>query len=132
MIDCFIGPSELKYTSSHEWVKLEDSSNGKVATIGITEDAISQLGDIVFVELPKVGAQFGRTDAFGTVESVKAASDIYAPVSGEVVEINSKLVDEPSIVSSDPFVNGWLIKMNVTGQIEELLTSEEYAKVCDH
>lgn len=121
------GPNHLKYTKSHEWVNIE----GKIATVGITEDAVSQLGDIVFVDLPKVGDTFEQGSTFGFVESVKAASDIYAPVSGEVIEVNSRLSDEPSLVSSDSFGEGWMIKMNMTGEPENLLSSEEYAKVCE-
>ena len=100
-------PKNLKYTSDHEWVREE---NGDVV-IGITEHAQSQLGDVVFVELPAPGTIFNKGGTFGTVESVKAVSDLFAPISGEVIEANETLADTPELVNSDPFGKGWMIKL---------------------
>ncbi len=100
-------PKNLKYTSDHEWVREE---NGDVV-IGITEHAQSQLGDVVFVELPAPGTIFNKGGTFGTVESVKAVSDLFAPISGEVIEANEALADTPELVNSDPFGKGWMIKL---------------------
>ena len=102
-------PSEYRYTKDHEWIKPDGAS----ATIGITDYAQQQLGDVVFVELPKVGAKLKAGSSFGTVESVKAVSDIYSPVSGEVIEINSTLVDSPEKINSDPHDAAWLVKMRL-------------------
>ena len=117
-------PQELRYTKEHEWVRVE----GDTATVGITDYAQDQLGDIVFVELPKTGARVQSMQSFGTVESVKAVSDIYAPVSGEVVEVNESLVDEPEQLNSDPHGAGWLIRVRVEDQNElaQLMTAEKY------
>jgi len=103
-------PKELKYTEEHEWVLIEDD----IATIGVTDFAQEQLGDIVFVELPEVGDSLEEGDSFGVVESVKAVSDVYAPVSGEVVEINEGLPDEPESLNSSPYDAGWMIKVKLT------------------
>ncbi len=102
-------PEELKYTEEHEWVLVEDN----VATIGVTDFAQEQLGDIVFVELPEIGDTLEVGDSFGVVESVKAVSDVYAPVSGEVVEINEELPDEPEAVNNSPYDTGWMIKVKL-------------------
>ncbi|HTZ72301.1 MAG TPA: glycine cleavage system protein GcvH [Candidatus Aquilonibacter sp.] len=102
-------PSEYRYTKDHEWIRADGAS----ATIGITDYAQQQLGDVVFVELPKVGAKLKAGSSFGTVESVKAVSDIYSPVSGEVIEINSTLVDSPEKINSDPHGAAWLVKMRL-------------------
>ena len=117
-------PQELRYSKEHEWVRVE----GDTATVGITDHAQDQLGDIVFVELPKAGSRVQSMQSFGTVESVKAVSDIYAPMSGEVAEINESLVDEPEKLNSDPHGAGWLIKVRVEDQNElaNLMTAEEY------
>lgn len=117
-------PQNLLYAKSHEWLKVD----GTTATIGITEYAQDALGDIVFVELPDVGASFGAGDAFGVVESVKAASDIYMPVAGEITAINEVLLDTPETVNSDPYENGWLVKISLTGQPTNLLDPAAYAK----
>ena len=106
-------PSELKYTQEHEWVSVEDNGT---ATVGITDHAQQELGDLVFVELPEVGATFAAGDAAAVVESVKAASDIYAPVSGEVVEVNDDLADNPETINNDAFGEGWIFRL----QIEDL------------
>eukprot|EP00878_Enallax_costatus_P000966 GHUV01001098.1.p1 GENE.GHUV01001098.1~~GHUV01001098.1.p1 ORF type:complete len:179 (+),score=37.07 GHUV01001098.1:53-538(+) len=121
---------ELKYASSHEWAK----ADGEVATIGISDHAQEELGDVVYVELPEVGSSVTKGETFGVVESVKAASDVYSPISGEVVEINQALVDEPATVNSSPYENGWMIKVKLSKKDElgELLDSAAYEKHCDH
>jgi glycine cleavage system H protein len=114
-------PEELQYTRSHEWVRTE----GDTATIGITDYAQDELGDIVFVELPEEGANFDAGDSFGTVESVKAVSDIYTPVGGEVVEVNEALNDNPEKINEDPYGDGWIIKLRVSGE-GDLLSASDY------
>jgi glycine cleavage system H protein len=117
-------PKEYRYTEEHEWVHVADG----VATIGITDHAQDQLGDVVYVELPDVESQVEASQSFGTVESVKAVSDIYAPVSGEVVKVNESLVDKPEKINSDPHGAAWLIKVRMSdpSQIEPLMTAEKY------
>ena len=123
-------PSELRYTKSHEWVKSMDDGH---LEIGITDHAQEMLGDMVFIELPEVGSTVSTGDDCAVVESVKAASDVYAPVSGEIVEVNSLLSDSPETVNSDPYGEGWLYRMQPTdaGEIEELLDAEGYAEVVE-
>ena len=104
-------PADLRYTEDHEYVK--STGDGAVVIVGITHYAQDQLGDMVFVDLPKVGAKFGAHESFGTVEAVKAVSDLFTPLAGEVVEINTRLNDEPALVNSDPYGDGWMIKMKV-------------------
>ncbi len=120
-------PEELQYTRSHEWVRTE----GDTATIGITDHAQEELGDIVFVELPEEGAIFDVGDAFGTVESVKAVSDLYAPVGGEVVEVNEALDDSPEKINEDPYGDGWIIKLRVSDEGEGLLSASDYEKLLE-
>jgi len=117
-------PRELKYTRDHEWVRIE----GKEAVIGITDHAQAELGDITFVEVPKVGAQITQMKAFGTIESVKAASDLYAPVSGKVVAVNASLEKAPEVVNQSPYEQGWLVRVAVTdpAESEKLLSAEQY------
>jgi glycine cleavage system H protein len=117
-------PEDLKYSKEHEWVLVE----GKVATVGITDFAQDQLGDIVFVELPAVGDKVSKEDAFGVVESVKAVSDIYAPVSGKVLEANDDLPENPEMINEDPYGDGWIIKieMNDLEELQDLMTAAEY------
>ncbi len=115
-------PNGLQYTSEHEWVKLE----GDLATIGITDYAQSQLGDIVFVDLPKVGDAVTQMQIFGTIEAVKTVSDLFAPVSGEVVEVNAALADKPEAINQDCYGAGWMIKVKLSGAASGLLTPEEY------
>ncbi len=117
-------PNDYRYTKEHEWIKAEGDS----ATVGITDHAQDQLGDVVFVELPKVGAKLQAMQSFGTVESVKAVSDIYAPVSGEVTEINEALVDTPEKLNEDPHGQGWLIRLKLSDKTElsKLMTVEQY------
>lgn len=118
-------PEELKYTEEHEWVLLEEND---IAVIGITDFAQDSLGDIVFVELPEVGSVIEAGKAFGVVESVKAVSDIYAPLSGEVLEINEELPDAPETINTSPYEDGWMVKIRLSHpeQVDELLTPEEY------
>jgi glycine cleavage system H protein len=119
-------PDDLQYTKSHEWVRMEEDT----ATIGITDHAQDELGDVVFVELPEVGATIGAGDSFGTVESVKAVSDLYTPVGGEVVEVNSSLEDAPEKINDDPYGEGWIVKLR-TSEEADLLSPEEYEKVVE-
>ena len=120
-------PSDRRYTSEHEWIKAD---SGGSYVVGITSFAQDQLGDIVYVELPKVGDRVEAGTAFGVVESVKTASDLYAPVSGEVVEVNQALADEPATVNDDPFEAGWMIKLKAddSSQVDKLLTADEYGE----
>ena len=119
-------PEDLQYTKSHEWVRIE----GDTATIGITDHAQDELGDVVFVELPDEGDTFDAGDSFGTVESVKAVSDLYTPVGGEVVEVNSALEDAPEQINDDPYGEGWIVKLR-TSEEADLLSPEEYEKVVE-
>jgi glycine cleavage system H protein len=117
-------PSELKYTKSHEWLREEDDGT---VTVGITDHAQEQLGDLVFVELPEVGSEFIAEDECCVVESVKAASDVYMPVSGEVTEINEALVDEPEMINSSPYDSGWLFKIRPSGdEMESMMDADAY------
>jgi glycine cleavage system H protein len=117
-------PSELKYSKSHEWVKVE----GEIATIGITDHAQEELGDVVYVELPEPGRMLAFDEIFGTVESVKAVSELYSPLSGEVVESNSALSGSEAALNDDPYQAAWLIKVRVkdTAELDALLTAEGY------
>lgn len=119
-------PADFRYTKEHEWVKVD----GNTATIGITDHAQHELGDIVYVDLPKVGANAEAGKTFGSVESVKAVSDIYAPVSGEILEINDSLASAPEKLNADPHGEAWLIKVRLTTQdeIKQLMDAEEYQK----
>lgn len=119
----------LRYAESHEWVSLD----GEIATIGITDYAQHALGDIVYVDMPEVGDEVTAGEEFGAVESVKAASDLFSPVSGEVVEINEALEDEPGLINQDAFAN-WIIKVKVSdpSEIDALLDAEAYAQICEH
>jgi len=123
-------PNELKYASSHEWARLEEDGT---VTIGISDHAQDALGDVVFVELPDVGITLAAGDEAGVVESVKAASDIYAPLSGEVIAINEQLEDEPETVNADPYNDGWFFKLQPsdTSELEALLCAEDYQQHCD-
>ncbi len=117
-------PAELKYTKDHEWVKVE----GDVATVGITEFAQSELGDIVYVEIETVGESIDQEEVFGSVEAVKTVSDLFMPVSGEILEFNENLEANPELVNSDPYGEGWMIKVKIsdTSQIEALLDATAY------
>ena len=122
-------PNELKYTKEHEWVKIE----GDTVTIGITDYAQGELGDIVFVEMPEVDDDIEINESFGTIEAVKAVSDLYAPVSGTVTEINENLEDDPAIVNSEPYGNGWMIKVKLsnTDELDGLLSSDAYKELIE-
>ncbi len=115
-------PSGLKYTKDHEWVKIEDG----VATVGITDFAQGELGDIVYVEIETEGDELASGEVFGTVEAVKTVSDLFMPVSGEVVEINDKLEANPEVVNEDPYGDGWMIKIKISDEGDELLSVDEY------
>ena len=119
-------PQELSYTRSHEWMRREDD----IATVGITDHAQDELGDVVFIELPEEGVSFKAGDAFGTVESVKAVSDLYAPVGGEVVEVNETLNDSPERINEDPYGGGWMICLRISEE-GDLLSAEEYERVLE-
>lgn len=123
-------PSELKYASSHEWARLE--SDGTV-TVGITDHAQDALGDVVFVELPEMGADLAAAQEAGVVESVKAASDIYAPISGEVIAINEALEETPEIINESPYDDGWFFKLQPSevGELDNLLDAEAYNAECE-
>ena len=117
-------PKKLRYTREHEWVLIE----GNQATVGITDFAQHELGEVVYVELPKVGDSVTKDEPFGVVESVKAASDVYAPVSGEVTESNDDLVSSPELINDDPYGDAWLIRveMSDSSEVEHLMTAEDY------
>jgi glycine cleavage system H protein len=119
-------PPDRRYTAEHEWIK----SEGETYVVGITAFAQDQLGDIVYVELPKVGDRIESGKPFGVIESVKTASDLYAPVSGEVVEVNNELVDQPQSVNDDPYQKGWMIKIRAenASELERLLSAEQYSE----
>ncbi|MFJ7218246.1 glycine cleavage system protein GcvH [Amycolatopsis sp. NPDC098790] len=116
-------PENLQYTKEHEWLKVEDG----VATVGITAFAAESLGDIVFVQLPDAGATITAGEVFGEVESTKSVSELYAPVSGEVVEVNGTTSDTPEVINSDPYTEGWLLKVRLTGDVPDLLDAAAYA-----
>ena len=120
-------PTELGYTAKHEWVVVEDG----IATVGITSFAAEALGDIVYVELPGVGSEVTAGEPSGEVESTKSVSDIYSPVSGEVVEVNESLEDSPETINSAPFEGGWLFKARITVEPSGLLSAEEYTKLTE-
>lgn len=123
-------PSDLKYRESHEWVREED---GEGVLVGITDHAQAELGDMVYIELPEPGMSYSQGDACAVVESVKAASDIYAPVSGEVVEVNEALEDDPGLVNNDPYGDGWLFRMELSdeSELDGLMDAEAYAESVD-
>ncbi len=120
-------PAELKYTKEHEWIKID----GKIATVGLTDYAQGELGDIVFVELAPVGDEIQRESVFGTIEAVKAVSEMFAPVSGVVVELNATLEDDPMVVNQDPYGAGWMIKLEVSdlSELDQLLSASDYEKI---
>ena len=121
-----MNPTDLKYAKSHEWAKIE----GDVATVGITHFAQEQLGDLTFVDLPKVGATLTAGSEMGSVESVKAASELYSPVSGTVTAVNEALEGAPEAVNQDPYVAGWMIKVKLSAAPAGLLDADAYAEVC--
>lgn len=117
-------PKDLKYTKEHEWARIE----GSLTTVGITDYAQQKLGDIVYLELPEPDAEVTANEPFGTIESVKAASDLYAPVSGRVVEINEELVQDPKVINQDPYGEGWMIRVEGSTGLDKLLSAEDYEK----
>tara|TARA_B100001167_G_scaffold68736_1_gene40717 strand:- start:4421 stop:4810 length:390 start_codon:yes stop_codon:yes gene_type:complete len=123
-------PDDLKYASTHEWIRVNE--NG-VATVGISDHAQDALGDIVFVDLPEPGAIVNAKDEVAVVESVKAASDLYSPISGEIIEVNGVLVEAPETVNSGPYENGWFLKMTISdaAELDELMDAEAYSDHCD-
>ena len=120
-------PDDRKYTQEHEWIQIEDG----VGTVGLTDFAAGELGDVVFVELPEVGAEFSQGDPIGTIESVKAVADLFFPVSGEIVEVNEAVVDNPEIVNSDPLEDGWLLKVRLSdlAEMDQLLDAAAYGEL---
>ena len=123
-------PGDLKFRTSHEWVRIEQDGT---VTVGISDHAQDLLGDIVFVELPDIGAQMNAEDEVAIVESVKAASDVYSPVSGEIIEVNELLVDNPETINESPYSDGWFYKIQPDNldEINELLSPQEYGEVCE-
>lgn len=123
-------PSDLKYTQEHEWVR--DNGNGTI-TVGITDFAQGELGDIVFVELEAEGFEFDKDDVFGTVEAVKTVSELFAPVGGELVEINKELEDDPELVNNDPYKSGWMVKIKIAdaSELDDLLSADDYQELID-
>lgn len=122
-------PEELKYTKDHEWVRVE----GDVATVGITDYAQGELGDIVYVEIETEGEELDQEEVFGTVEAVKTVSDLFMPLSGEVVEVNESLEDAPETVNDDPYGEGWMIKIKLsdTSQVDELMSADDYKEMVE-
>ncbi len=120
-------PSELKYTKDHEWIKID----GDIATVGITDFAQGELGDIVYVEVETVGEELEQEEVFGTVEAVKTVSDLFLPLTGEILEFNENLESDPELVNSDPYGEGWMVKIKIsdTSQIDDLLSADGYKKV---
>ncbi|GGY34514.1 glycine cleavage system protein GcvH [Streptomyces omiyaensis] len=116
-------PQQLRYSKEHEWLSAVEDG---VATVGITEHAANALGDVVYVQLPEVGSTVTAGESCGELESTKSVSDLYAPVTGEIVEANQDVVDDPSLVNSAPFEGGWLFKVRITGEPDDLLTADEY------
>ena len=123
-------PDNMRYTKTHEWARLDEDGT---VTVGISDHAQEALGDIVYVELPEVGSTVAADAESGVIESVKAASDLYAPVSGEIIEINDALADQPELVNDSPYDDGWLFKIDPTDveELEELLSAESYREFCE-
>lgn len=119
-------PDNLKYTKDHEWLKVD----GKEATIGITDFAQGELGDVVFIEVETVGETLDKEDSFGTIEAVKTVSDMFMPVSGEIIEFNEKLEDTPELVNKDPYGEGWIVKIKMSNpeEVNELISAKEYSE----
>lgn len=122
-------PEDLKYTQEHEWVKAE----GDIAIVGITDYAQSELSDIVYLELPEVGKTLQKGDVITTLEAVKTVADVYTPVSGEIIEVNEKLKDQPGLINEDPYGEGWIVKIRMSNpdELNELLSAEEYKNIIE-
>jgi glycine cleavage system H protein len=123
----FKTPAELQYSKTHEWIRIE----GDEATVGITDYAQDALGDVVYVDLPQVGARFEADGVFGAVESVKAASDLYLPVAGEIIAVNEALVNNPELINKDPYGEGWIVKIRVAPGVGTLMSADAYAAYVD-
>ena len=123
----FNTPAELQYTKTHEWIKIE----GDEGTVGVSDYAQDSLGDVVYVELPELGTELEAGQPFGAVESVKAASDLYLPVGGEVIAVNEELVSQPELLNSDPYSAGWIVKIRVAQGVGALMSAEAYEKYVD-
>jgi glycine cleavage system H protein len=122
-------PAELKYTEDHEWIRVE----GEIATVGVTDFAQGELGDVVFVEIETEGEDLNKGDTFGTVEAVKTVSDLFMPVGGEITEVNEALADEPELVNKDAYGKGWMVKIKMSNlsELDELLSAEDYQKMIE-
>ncbi|MDX9909890.1 MAG: glycine cleavage system protein GcvH [Bacteroidales bacterium] len=122
-------PAELKYTEDHEWIRVE----GEIATVGVTDYAQGELGDVVFIEIETEGEELNKGDTFGTVEAVKTVSDLFMPIGGEVIEVNAALVDEPELVNKDAYGKGWMIKIKMSNpsELDELLSADDYQKMIE-
>ena len=120
-------PANLKYTKDHEWIKVEGSN----AVVGVTDFAQGQLGDVVFIEIETQGETLDKEEVFGTIEAVKTVSDMFMPISGEIIEVNPKLADSPDVVNKDPYGDGWMVKIKMTNpaQLNELLSPEQYKEL---
>lgn len=123
----FNTPAELQYVKTHEWIRIE----GDEATVGITDYAQDALGDVVYIELPEIGAELDAEAIFGAVESVKAASDLYLPIAGEVIAVNATLLDRPELINSDPYGEGWMVKIRVAPGVGALMSAQAYTKYVD-
>lgn len=123
-------PADVKYTKDHEWVRVA----GTIGTVGITEYAQGELGDVVFVELPAVGKKFAQGESFGTVEAVKAVSDLFSPISGAVLDVNKRIQDSPELVNKESFGDGWMIKISIDkpAELDALMDAEAYKKLVAH
>ncbi len=119
-----MNPEDCRYTQEHEWVRIE----GDLATIGITHHAQHQLGDVVYVDLPEVGAMLNQNQPFGSIDSVKTASDLFSPISGEVVEVNNAVTDDPAVINADPFGQGWMLRLRPSdlAEVDTLMTADQY------
>ncbi|MCF6357154.1 MAG: glycine cleavage system protein GcvH [Draconibacterium sp.] len=122
-------PADLKYTQDHEWIRVE----GDIATVGVTDFAQGELGDVVFVEIETEGEELDKGETFGTVEAVKTVSDLFMPIGGEVAKVNEALLDEPELVNKDPYEKGWMIKIKIAdaAELEGLISAEEYQKLLE-
>lgn len=124
-------PADLKYTNDHEWVRVEPGPDGDVATVGITQFAAEALGDVVYVDLPEAGSTITSGETCGEVESTKSVSDLYAPLTGEIAEVNAAVVDDPSLVNAEPFEGGWLFRVRVESGLDDLLDADAYRGVVE-
>jgi glycine cleavage system H protein len=127
-----VNPTELLYAKTHEWVSISESDGGKIATVGISAFAVEQLTDLVYLELPQIGRSVAAGDSIGEIESVKAVSDLYSPVSGEIIAVNEEVSEKPEILNGDPYENGWIAKIRITddSSLNELMDHAAYEKQC--